>query len=179
MLILILRQNKMWPWKPPLPQPTPSPSLRYSCITMNDTRTPIVKLRQMADLFSKICSAVFLWKRVECVSPFNSKWQSVMELFLIPQFSLFENQFLQQSLLLEVDAYYLGVYSRKPPTEYISSVIYPTKGTVIIHFSKSISISNRHVIVMDKPEIWAVDYLSKEKLWSTFITRLIFWPHFT
>ena len=74
-----------------------------------------------------------------------------MELFLIPQFSLFENQFLQQALLLEVDAYYLGVYSRKPPN--IFHVIHPTKGTVIIHFSKSISISNRHVIVMDKPEI--------------------------
>ena len=38
-----------------------------------------------------------------------------MELFLITQFSLFENQFLRQSLLLEVDAYYLEVYRRKPP----------------------------------------------------------------
>ena len=35
--------------------PAPSSAvLRYSCITINDSRTPIVKLRQMADLFSKM-----------------------------------------------------------------------------------------------------------------------------
>ena len=95
MLILILTKNKICPWKPLLPQPLALPSLRYSGITMNDTWTPIVKLRQMADLFSKICSAVFPWKRVECVSPFKNKWKSAMELFLISQFSLFANRSLQ------------------------------------------------------------------------------------
>ena len=56
-----------------------------------------------------------------------------MELFLITQFSLFGNKFLQYSLLLEVDAYNLGFYSRKP-LKNSSSVIYPTKGTVSIYF---------------------------------------------
>ena len=74
------KTNKMCPWKPPLPQPLAPPSLRYSGINMNDTWTPIVKLRQMADLFSKICSSVFLCERVECVSPLgvndNVLWTS-------------------------------------------------------------------------------------------------------
>ena len=56
-----------------------------------------------------------------------------MELFLITQFSLFANKLLQYSLLLEVDAYNLGFYSRKP-LKNSSSVIYPTKGTVSIYF---------------------------------------------
>ena len=69
-----------------------------------------------------------------------------MELFLIPQFSLFENQFLQQSLLLEVDAYYLGVYSRMPPNIFHLSFI-PQKERSLFIFKINFNFKssrNRH-----------------------------------